>query len=137
VCTRDIGKITLSMAKVMKNFPTGLFILAPMLMENQRGMVPIHGKMVRPMRESGLMGIKMAQGYGEDLRVILTLESGKMAKQMDTVSILGSMVIDTKASLKTVSSMEKVLRNLQMGFIQRLLCYGETAWIWRILLGYW
>lgn len=95
-------------------------------MENQRDMVPIHGKMVRPMRESGLMGIKMAQGYGEDLRVILTLESGKMAKQMDTVSILGSMVIDTKASLKTVSSMEKVLRNLQMGIhTKALMLWGN------------
>lgn len=60
------------------------------------------------------MAIKTGQGYGEDLPVILTLESGKMVKQMDMASIRGSMVIDTKVSLRTVSSMEKVLKNLPM-----------------------
>lgn len=53
VCMRDIGKITLSMAKVTKNFPMELSIQAPMLMESQRDMEPIPGKTARPIKDSG------------------------------------------------------------------------------------
>jgi hypothetical protein len=45
--------------------------------------------------------------YGEDLKEILILESGKMEKQKDMEFIHGLMETGIKDSLKNASSMEK------------------------------
>jgi hypothetical protein len=51
---------------------------------------------------SGSMDSNTVQVCGEELEVILILANGNLEKQMAMEFILGSMVIDTKDSLRHV-----------------------------------
>lgn len=74
---------------------------------NLRELENIHGLMGSTIRDSGLVGLNMAQGCGEEQKEILILGNGKMGKSMDTVFMCGLMVIIMRDNLKSALNMEK------------------------------
>ena len=69
---------------------------------NHKDSEDIRGLTEKSTKVSGSMDSKMVQVFGEARKEIHTSVSGKMAKQMDTESILGLMVIAIKANSRAV-----------------------------------
>lgn len=86
---RALGLKILSMAKAMRNSPMELYTRVHMLTGNHKAMALTPGKMGKPMRVSGLMVIRVDQGFGEVQMVTPTSENGKMGKRMVMESIRG------------------------------------------------
>lgn len=84
-------------------------------MERLMVKVCISGLMEKCMMENGGMESRKAMEYGKEYLVILTLASGRTAKQMVMVFINGRMATDTRVNGRTVSSMAKAQTYLPMG----------------------
>ena len=89
VVMQDFGKEIVSMGRGMRDSPTNVFMRACMSTENLKESVDIAGPTANSMKDNGLTGSSMVQGYGKEQREILTRDSGNSVKLTDMECITG------------------------------------------------
>ena len=103
-----------NMGEGFRCFPMGQSIRESILMENLKESENINGLMENFIKDNGLMASNMVQECGKELKVIVMQVSGEWEKLKVTEFMSGSMAIAMKVILRIVSSMVRVLKNLQM-----------------------
>ena len=104
---REIGLIILNMEKGMKNLAMDLCIKVITSRESQKDVGGISGIMEKYTKGSGSMVSSMVQEFGGELKVTPILVSGDREELTVMEFTHGSMEIDIRDNLRTVSNMEK------------------------------
>lgn len=93
-----IGMMTRDMVEDTNDFQMVTFIKATTNMERLMVKDSLLGLMEKSMMENGLMESKKATEFGKELKENLTLDSGKIVKQMVMEFTNGKMEINMKGN---------------------------------------
>ena len=102
VYTRDNGKTTYVMVKVLKSIEMEADTKGNISIRSLKELAHIFGQMEKYMKENLQMDLNTVLGYEEAKKAICILVNGSMGRPMDLAFILGGTEIHMKVNLNHV-----------------------------------